>query len=219
MAAERRSGDLVALGRDPAPDAWQGLSGRYRSNFWGIEAELRVHEGALVLEVDDTKSCLEQVDRARFHAHDGYFGGFELTFEVGEDGKAPQFSGGVYPYSFRRYADAIPAAERVIDERANLVGRWSGTVSSPLGPVPVSLEVGDAASARATVLSAHDAPVEALSAERGRVSGEFDVALPNLGDFRVFLRLHAAGGKLRGKVYARGAFGEVPMPTELAREA
>jgi hypothetical protein len=35
---------------------------------------------------------------------------------------------------------------------------------------------------------------------------------------RVLLRLVAAGGKLQGKAYARGAFGEIAMEGELTRE-
>ena len=57
-----------------------------------------------------------------------------------------------------------------------------------------------------------------FSARNARVSGYFEVAVGDLGDWRVFLRLAAIGGKLQGRAYARSGLGEMPMEVELSRE-
>jgi hypothetical protein len=145
------------------------------------------------------------------------FGGWELTFEFDGEGKAAGFSGGLYPWRFARTGD-VPAPA-VVDEGAALLGSWTGTIASPLGAVPSTLTIAGPSSATVSALTAQDAAVEEFVAERGRVSGRFDVSVPvaGIGDLEAFLRLTAAGGMLRGTAYARGAVGEVGMPVELER--
>lgn len=198
------------------------LTGRYVSNVWGYVADLTMEGGVPCIEVvsgwllasSEPPSLLSKLADDRYLARGGFFDGFELSFAFGDDGKATSFAGGLYAFRFDRQGD-VPAAGTV-DESADLSGAWSGAVTSPMGPVPVALAIS-AEGANVSALSANDAALDAFVAERGRLKGQFDVSVPGLGDFRVFLRLHASGGKLRGNAYAQGAFGEVAMPAELRR--
>jgi len=145
------------------------------------------------------------------------FDGFELTFDVGADQGAVSFYGGVYPFRFDRQGDVVPAQDEVPDEDAELVGRWSGTAATPLGPMLVRLEIVDATSGTADTPFAQKIAIQDCAAEAGRVSGQFVVTAPGIGEMQLFLRLIAAGGKLQGPVYARGWFGEIAMASELNR--
>lgn len=129
-----------------------------------------------------------------------------------------RFYGGIYPFRFDRRGEAAAPTEVVVDEDADLIGRWSGTVVSPLGPLPTTIAITDSARATVTALSARDAAVQEFSAALGRVGGHFDVTVPGFGDFRVFLRLTVSAGKLQGQAYARGSFAEFPMSTVLTRD-
>ncbi len=211
----------------PAGDAdgeWERAAGSYHSSFWGIEATVTVEDGApsvtmeggIVAGAEGERSYLRRDEAGIVRGVGGPFDGFELTFEYGAGGKATTLYGGVYPFRFDRVGDVAPPTE--IDEEADVVGRWSGTVQSPLGPVPVEINVADERRATATALAAQDAALEEFSAARGRVEGHLDTSLPGFGDLRIFLRLQASGGRLVGRAYARGDFGEVPMKAELTRQ-
>ena len=223
---------LAADGRDTpvgtSQDAWrlppaecERLTGRYISNLWA-RAELRADEGILTLRTEpggtidpvESVSYLERIGEGRFRVHDGGFGGWELTFEFAADGNANSFVGGVYPFLFRRSGDVLPAAA----QDADLAGRWAGIVSSPMGPVPVTLDIMDAERGSVTALSAQRAQLQDFSARNGHLSGYFEVAVGDLGDWTVFLRLASIGGKLQGRAYARSGLGEMPMDVELSRE-
>jgi CubicO group peptidase (beta-lactamase class C family) len=225
LAGDYRRYDSAALQSSPVPEEWKRITGSYLSTYWDVEAALTIEDGTLVLTATGpilasnggAKSYLEPVGEGVFRAHDGAFDGFELAFEYGDDGKAARFYGGVYPFRFERTGDIATAQQLTVDEEAALVGRWSGIVSSPLGPLPVSLDV-EADRAKASVLSAQGVAVEDLRAKGGRISGHFGLAVPSLGEFHVFLRLEACEGGLGGLVYARGTFGEVPMRARLSRE-
>jgi CubicO group peptidase (beta-lactamase class C family) len=201
------------------------ISGAYRSTFWDIEAEIRISDGfpvatinrGLIVGSGGDSSTLLPVGVGLYRAEGGFFDGFDLAFELGDNSKAARFFGGVYPFQFEREGDASAARELVVDEIADLTGRWSGNVESPLGTLPFLLDVTAGSTATVTALSARDAAVEEFSAASGRVSGAFDVIVPGYGDFRVFLRLSAAAGKLRGYAFARSKFGEVSMSMELTR--
>jgi CubicO group peptidase (beta-lactamase class C family) len=211
--------------REPPIEEWARITGLYKSTYWDIEGQVTVQDGSPIVHIyhgllvgpGGANSRLERLGDGVYRALDGMFDGFDLTFEFGDDGKAARFYGGVYPFQFERQGDVAPVAEPVVDETVNLVGRWVGTVASPLGPLPVSLAVTDGSAATVTALSAREAAVEEFSAANGRVSGSFDVTVPGFGDFRIFLRLSATAGKLRGHVHARAAFGEFPMSAEMAR--
>jgi CubicO group peptidase (beta-lactamase class C family) len=194
-------------------------AGAYESNFWGIKARVRADEGGLSLGVEGgtvagaggRTSRLEAAGEHCFLAREGFFDGWHLTFAP----DAASFSGGLYPWMFKRTGDAPAVTHTLVDEAAELAGRWQGTVASPLGELPLALDVSDGG--LVTALTAHDEPLQAFRAERGRVEGEFDADVPGFGKFRVFLRLAALDGTLAGKTYARGDFGEFEMPTELRR--
>jgi CubicO group peptidase (beta-lactamase class C family) len=225
LAGDYRPHDYEALKAGSMPEEWARITGNYLSTYWDVETALTIEGGTPVLTATGpflvsnggAKSYLEPAGEDIFRACDGACDGFELAFDYGDGGKAARFYGGVYPFRFERTGDIVACQEPVVDEEAVLVGRWSGTVSSPLGLLPASLEV-QADGATATVLSAQGVAVDELRAEGGRISGHFELAVPNLGDFRIFLRLESHGGRLGGRVYARGAFGEVPMPAEFSRE-
>ena len=213
-------------------DVGQGASaletavpGRYVSNFWGVEANVRLDgglpavdvQGGIVASIEGERSYLIRGEDGALCGYDGPFDGFDVTFEPGAGGETARFYGGLYPWRFDRQGDVMPLLP--VDEEADLKGRWIGTIDSPLGPVPVRLYVADGSRATVTALAAQDAALVESRAERGRVSGYLDTSLPAFGEFRVFFRLAAVGEGLRGRVYARGDFGEVPMPVELSRSA
>jgi hypothetical protein len=207
----------------PSLEEGDRLAGRYVSNVWGYIADLTLVDGAPQIEVvggsiaapDEPPSVLSKVSENVYLAQGGFFDGFELTFAFDGGAHATSFAGGLYAFRFDRQGDAPPPT--AVDEDADLVGAWQGTAASPLGLIPLALSIADAQHASVTVLSAHDAAVDAFWTERGRVNGQFDLSVPGVGDFRVFLRLHASGGALRGNAYARGVFGESAMPAELER--
>ncbi len=226
LAGDYHRNDHKALEGVSPPREWKRIVGRYLSTYWDFDSTVAIEDGAPVLNATGpfvvsnggAKSYLEPIADGVFRAHDGAFDGFELSFEYGDDGKAVRFYGGLYPFRFDRQGDALPAAALAVDEEAVLVGRWSGTCFSAIGPLPAVVDVGSG-DGRVTVLTAEDLPVEEFRAERGRVTGHFDLTVPGLGELEIFLRLHAAAdGMLRGRVYARGAFGEAPMRAEFARE-
>lgn len=208
-------------GRLP-PAECERLTGRYVSNLWA-RAEIGADEGILTLRTDpflvdpvEAVSYLEPITAGRFRVHDGGFGGCELTFEFDANGNANSFVGGVYPFLFRRSGDVPPDA--ALEEDADLAGRWAGVVSTPIGPAPAILEIVGAERAKVTALTAQRAELQDFSARNGHLSGYFDVAVGDLGDWTVFLRLASIGGKLQGRAYARGGLGEMPMEVELSRE-
>jgi CubicO group peptidase (beta-lactamase class C family) len=198
------------------------LTGLYTSNLFA-RADLGAEDGLLTLRTDaflvdpvEAVSYLEPIAAGRFRVHDGGFGGWELTFGFDADGNATSFVGGVYPWLFRR-SGSVPSAVTV-EEDADLAGRWAGVVSTPMGPVPAILEIVGAERAKVTALTAQRAELQDFGVRSGRASGYFEVALGDLGEWTVFLRLAAIGGKLQGRAYARGELGEMPMDVELNRE-
>ena len=203
----------------------QRLAGRYGSTYWDIKADITIEggqawltvTGGLVVSAEHPKSSLFQGGDGVFLARGGMFDGFELTFDVGTDPSVVSFYGGVYPLRFDRQGDVVPVAELARDEAAELVGSWSGTAATPLGPMLVRLEIVDATRGTVDTPFAQKVAIQEFAAEAGRVSGQFVVTAPGIGEMQLFLRLQAAGGKLQGPVYTRGWFGEVPMATELSR--
>lgn len=194
------------------------LAGVYRSTFWDIEVEARdgepptftTTEGVVVADEAGT-STLEAVSQETYEGEGGMFHGFEVAFQAGDEA---EFSGGVYPFRFVR-VDAIPR-EKPIDEEADLTGEWQGSIHTPMGPLAVKLRVE---SETAATLSTPFGPgaVKDFRAKGGRVEMEFPLSLPGVGDFINFVRLECRGGRLTGRTYTRGNFGENRMPTELDR--
>jgi hypothetical protein len=60
-------------------------------------------------------------------------------------------------------------------------------------------------------------PLEECEARAGRLSGRFSLTVPTAGEMIMFPRLEVRAGKLSGPIYARGWFGELPMPAELEK--
>jgi hypothetical protein len=212
LAEDYSEHGLKALRHEPAPEEWNRVTGRY---LWqDSDATLAIEDGVLALDVEGEKSSLEPLSNGLFRAHDGMFDGSEVTFEYGEDGKAARFY--VVIWRADRQGDVVPAVELVAGEKVDIAGRWSGTCASPLGSLPVALEI-EADGAKVSVFSAQNAAVEEFRADDGGISGHFELVVPGFGDFRVFLRLAVDDGALRGRVYARGALGEFPMRVEFTR--
>jgi hypothetical protein len=140
----------------------------------------------------------------------------ELDAEPGPEG-APSFHGGIYPFTFER-SGPVPEPPGPHDTNAELRGRWSGVSASPLGQVPVELEV-EQGHFRATLLSVRSVAAEAARVGEGRVEGQLEVSLAALGDWVMFFRLVARGGALEGSIYARGAMGEFRFPIRLEGSA
>ncbi len=216
--------DLADLRRQADAD-WSGIAGRYVSNYWSIDATISAADGLAVANVEGAivateggeRSYLEFQEPNVARAHGGPFDGFDLGFEPGDGNTAPRFYGGLYATRYDWQGEAPSASELSVDVTADVVGEWSGSVASPLGPLPMTLGISDAQSAIVTTLSVAKEPVAEFSAKKGHVHGSAQVSLPGFGEFDIFLRLRASQGKLVGRVYARGAFGEVPMRAELIR--
>jgi CubicO group peptidase (beta-lactamase class C family) len=206
-----------------APSDLAGFAGRYQSSFWAIDADVSADAGWPTVTVtssvtvpESLTSTLGSIEDGRFCASGGFFDGWELTFEHSADG-TPAFSGGLYPWAFTRTGDSPPPSEPNIDEDLDLRGRWTGTISSPFGTLPTIVEIASPDKATVEALTAHGENLRSFRAEGGRVDGDFPAYIPSLGRFDIFLRLAACDGKLAGTAYARGGFGEVPMPVELTR--
>ncbi|MDP2674575.1 MAG: serine hydrolase domain-containing protein [Dehalococcoidia bacterium] len=217
LLGQLRRHDMSRLKRWPVPDDWNRVAGRYSLRYQ--DAIVAIEGDLLTVEVGGMKSYMEHQHDGLFRAHDGFFGGCQITFEYGSDGEATRFYGGNYPFWFERQEDAGAATQLAVDEEGDPVGCWHGTCSSLLGPMPLTLRIGDVGTATVTAPTVQDAAVQQFRVDRGSVSGHFDISLRGFGEFRVFLRLSARGGKLQGQAYARGAIGEYPMPTELTRES
>jgi CubicO group peptidase (beta-lactamase class C family) len=208
--------------RASGPDIGR-FSGRYRSNFWDIVADVRQDGGGIVsitvpaglITYCEEMSQLEAAADGAFTGRGGMFDGFQVAFE--EDGAGAWFAGGVYPYIFTRESATIPIEEPT-DEMAALTGAWRGTIATPIGALAGTLSIG-AASATISTPFGQDLPVEDLLTAGGRVEGEFKMSVPGVGETLMFLRLRAvAGGRLTGRVWARMRFGEVAMEMEMSKE-
>jgi CubicO group peptidase (beta-lactamase class C family) len=188
--------------------------GVYPSNFWEIEMESRPPELiptiGLVMSENPTPSTLRPTGAATFDAEGGMFHGFELTVE-GE-----HIYGGLYPFTFTRSGD-LPGPPPPIEENAELIDTWSGHVTTPMGPIPLTLHITSDSALTADTPFAQNVAASNVRAKSGRVEGEFTVLAPIVGEMQLFLRLEARDGKLTGTTYGRSNFGETPFATELKR--
>lgn len=189
-------------------------TGVYKSTFWDIELEARedslVATAGLVISEDPSPSTLRPITPSTFDAEGGMFHGFEVTLE------GDLIYGGLYPFTFVRSGD-LPGAPPPVDENADLIGAWAGHVTTPMGPIPLTLRItGDFALTTDTPF-AQNVAASNVRVTAGRVEGEFTITAPVVGEMQLFLRLQAIGGKLTGKTYGRASFGETPFATELAK--
>jgi CubicO group peptidase (beta-lactamase class C family) len=208
---------LALLVDAPAPRVFgpaKLVPGLYHSTFWDIGVEARdgdsptltTTEGLIVAD-EAGESKLTPIAAATFDAADGMFHGFEVAV-AGE-----HIVGGVYPFTFSRRGDLLTANEPV-DEEADLVGAWVGTVRTPMGPLAITISISDSAATITSPLTGEQ-PLESFLTTGGRLEGEFGLSVPGLGDFQNFVRLSAIGGRLIGKVFARSNLGETGMAAEL----
>ena len=208
----------ISVGHGPEPTLPKG--GVYRSTFWDIELEARDNmltpTTGLVLSEEPVPSALQETGGYGFDAIDGMFHGFELVVHhhLVEGHWRSVIYGGVYPFTFvwdRELEEPPP-----IDETNDLTGEWRGTVHTPMAPLAITLRIeGPTTATLSTPLGL--ASLENVRAERGRAEMEFPLSLPGIGDFLNFVRLESRAGRLTGKTYARGKFGETIMRTELER--
>lgn len=188
--------------------------GVYKSTFWEIEMESRPPELVptigLVMSENPSPSKLRTTGATTFDAEGGMFHGFELTVE--DD----HIYGGVYPFTFTRSGD-LPEPTTPVDEDADLIGTWSGHVTTPLGPIVTTIRITSDSALTADTPFAQNVEASNVLAKSGRVEGEFTITAPIVGEMQLFLRLEARGGKLTGNTYGRSNFGETPFATELAK--
>jgi hypothetical protein len=187
--------------------------GVYKSTFWDMEFESRppalVATAGLVLNDGPAPSVLQPTSASTFDAEGGIFHGYEVAVE------GDRAYGGLYPFTFARAGD-LPVPQ-VIDETAELIGDWKGFVTTPIGPIALTLSVTSDSAGTASTPFAQNVAAENARATSGRVEGEFTITVPLAGEMRLFLRLAAVSGKLTGHAYGRSGFGENAFPTELER--
>ncbi len=188
-------------------------TGLYRSTFWDVEVEageemLTAVAGPVVAE-EQAASALHSAGDGAFEGEGGMFHGFELAFE-GE-----RIYGGLYPFTFVRAGDITPPLP--VDTDAELTGDWTGSVSTPIGPMVATLHIATQTALTVDTPFAQNVTASNVNAAAGRVEGEFTITVPGIGETQLFLRLQARGGKLTGKTYARAVVAEVPLSTELVR--
>jgi hypothetical protein len=187
--------------------------GAYKSTFWDIEVESRpptlVPTMGLVMSENPAPSTLLPTSDSTFDAEDGMCHGFEVTLE------GDRFYGGLYPFTFVRSGD-LPDPPPPVDENADLIGTWSGHVTTPLGPIATTIRIARDSALTADTPFAQNVEASNVFAKSGRVEGEFTMSTP-VGEMQMFLRLEARAGKLAGNTYGRGNFGETPFATELSR--
>src|SRR5207249_6601363 len=121
--------------------------GVYTSNFWDIELAVEMTDkgviarplsGLLIADGPEPSDLVPARDGTLI-GRGGMFNGFEVT--LGADGS---LYGGLYPYRFARTGDVQMAKEEPLDEAADLVGDWGGAITTPMGPMIVTLSVTDA---------------------------------------------------------------------------
>lgn len=200
------------VGHGPEPTSPE--PGVYRSTFWDIDLESRppdlIATAGLVLNDGPATSELRPTSDSTFDAEGGMFHGYEVAVE-GE-----RVYGGLYPFTFVRSGE-LPAPQ-VIDEAAELTGDWKGFVTTPIGPIALTLSISsDATTATASTPFGQNVAMEDARAASGRVEGEFTITVPVAGEMRLFLRLAAIDGKLTGWAHGRSGFGETAFASELSR--
>jgi CubicO group peptidase (beta-lactamase class C family) len=202
-----------SVGHPPQADSPDVAPGLYKSTFWDMEFESRppalIATDGLVLNDGPATSELRATSASTFDAEGGVFHGYEVALE------GDRVYGGLYPFTFVRAGD-LPEPQ-VIDETAELIGDWKGFVTTPIGPIALSLHVSSDSAATASTPFAQNVATENARATSGRVEGEFTITVPLAGEMRLFLRLAAIGGKLTGHAHGRSGFGENAFPTELDR--
>jgi CubicO group peptidase (beta-lactamase class C family) len=209
----------------PRPDRSgppQRFVGGYRSTYWDLRAELSQGHDSEQLAVlgpmlsSEATSALSRID-GRWRGEGGVFDGWELDFAEGPDGTC-HFYGGVYPFDFVADESPIIRVPNSVDEHGTLTGAWTGTMDTPIGPVPVELRVDSPTMITVTTMGTTDLAMSDATATAGRVTGRFDLQIPDIGALTVFVRVGLVQGQLEGMAYVTMIFGEYAIPIGLQNQ-
>jgi CubicO group peptidase (beta-lactamase class C family) len=193
--------------------------GGYKSTYWGVRADVTEAAGEPVVTVPasmitfaESASLLAEVG-GRWRADGGMFDGFELDFEG--TGGDRRFFGGVYAFEFVA-DDTTPVTLPIaVDETGDLGGRWSGAMDTPIGALPLELDV-DAPAATVTIallgVEARDTDADAAN---GWIRARFELDIIGFGPVEVFARLGRTEARLEGLIYVRHGSGEFVIPAVL----
>jgi len=180
------------------PAEWRRLIGKYGKP--GQAYSVRVKNGYLVLEDGGGAVFLERVSESRYVVHGAHHEGYELTFEFDQNGEAKLFD--LENQAVSRYAEESVVA----DEKAVLVGSWSGEYVHPYGFFNLSLDIRSTIEASASDMDGNKVPLRDFKAEKGRVTGTYEF-LPSrdyqgwrAGKYQVKLDLAAVDGQLKGSM-------------------
>ncbi len=181
------------------PEGWRGLVGAYGEA--GQKVEVKLENGYLMVDMMGGRAFLEEVEEGRYIVHGTRYDGYELTFELDEEGRAKQLD--LENMVFRRLEEEKPTVKTDVDLR----GLWRGEYVHPYGFYIIELEVEDVSKGSATDMVGKRHPLEGFSAERGEVKGRYsfeppeEYALWGAGQFTVDLDLYAADEeRMRGRM-------------------
>jgi CubicO group peptidase (beta-lactamase class C family) len=209
---------------DPSPRAASAHAamrppvGRYRSTYWGLGAEVSETDGAFTVAM--ASSSLGESANAgrltevgdRWRVEGGMFDGCELDFDT-TDGR--RFCGGLYPFEFLADDSPVVTLPAAVDVTGDVSGSWVGTMDTPIGSVPIRVEVG-AGVVTADLMDTVDTDAEAVTGD-GWIRARFTFEIAGFGMIEVMMRLGLTGAGLEGLVYARHPTGELAMPAVLGR--
>ncbi len=198
-------------------------AGGYRSTYWAVTASVDAAAGVPVVRTaPNALAFAESTGRltpedGRWRADGGMFDGCELDFETTAE-VGPRFYGGLYPFEF--VADdgvnviTLPVE---VDETGELDGAWTGTTDTPLGPIPLELDVAATGHhVTITVMGTAGADPHAET-RRGWIRARFDLDIVGFGALTAFARLGLVHDRFEGLLYIRTDDGEFTFPTVLAR--
>ncbi|TRO54132.1 serine hydrolase [Candidatus Bathyarchaeota archaeon] len=201
--------------RKRIPKRWRQYEGEYAHGFQS--AKVRVEGGNLILERGGAEATLEELSKTVYLVHGGGSDGLEFTFEVDETGAVKQLD--VDTETYRPYGEDA----RPIDEKASLLGTWTGNYVHPHGYFKMSLVVEESG-ASVSDMSGSMVPLKSLRAGGGRLEGETTFkALPGYvgwgaSEFQVKLTLAVKTGELEGRMDFKSATGDSAVPLTLKRE-
>ena len=212
-ARRARSGRPVA---SPPP-------GRYRSTYWGVTANVEVVGDVPVVTTPSGEiASADSVGRLtreaeRWRADGGMFDGCELDFDTtAEEGR--RFYGGVYAFEFVADDADVVTLPVEVDAAGELGGAWVGTTDTPLGPIPLELEVQAREHAVTIAVMGAEGTDTGAETHSGWIRAQFSLDVAGFGPLTAFARLGLVGAHLEGLLYVRtGDVGELCFQTALAR--